>query len=193
MRCTSKNEVHKELLFWGKGIFGQYKPKEKDFGKHHGVLGFPRWNSGKEPASQCRRCKRWRFDPCVGKIPWRRKSQPTLVFLPGKAYGQRSLAGYSPWHWKSSDTEQPSSNSRSPLNRRMMISLGEKGLAGGQLRQGFMSCKAPPKAIMPACHYYTGEAQSSFQTWDREFQEGRDQCILLLVRIQHPCHWLPST
>ena len=36
-------------------------------------------------------------DPRVGKIPWRRKWQPTPVFLPGKSYGQRSLAGYSPW------------------------------------------------------------------------------------------------
>ena len=33
----------------------------------------------------------------VGKIPWRRKWQPTPVFLPGKSHGQRSLAGYSPW------------------------------------------------------------------------------------------------
>ena len=33
----------------------------------------------------------------VGKIPWRRKWQPTLVFLPGESHGQRSLAGYSPW------------------------------------------------------------------------------------------------
>ena len=31
------------------------------------------------------------------KIPWRRKWQPTPVFLPGKSHGQRSLAGYSPW------------------------------------------------------------------------------------------------
>ena len=31
------------------------------------------------------------------KIPWRRKWQPTPVFLPGKLYGQRSLEGYSPW------------------------------------------------------------------------------------------------
>ena len=37
------------------------------------------------------------FDLWVGKIPWRRKWQPTPVFLPGKSYGQRSLAGYSPW------------------------------------------------------------------------------------------------
>ena len=30
------------------------------------------------------------------KIPWRRKWQPTLVFLPGKSHGERSLAGYNP-------------------------------------------------------------------------------------------------
>ena len=36
------------------------------------------------------------LDPWVGKIPWRRKWQPTPVFLPGKCHGQRSLAGYSP-------------------------------------------------------------------------------------------------
>ena len=32
-----------------------------------------------------------------GKIPWRRKLQPTPVFLPRKSHGQRSLASYSPW------------------------------------------------------------------------------------------------
>ena len=31
------------------------------------------------------------------KIPWRRKWQPSPVFLPGNFHGQRSLAGYSPW------------------------------------------------------------------------------------------------
>ena len=30
----------------------------------------------------------------VGKIPWRRKRQPTPVFLPGKSHEQRSLVGY---------------------------------------------------------------------------------------------------
>jgi len=29
--------------------------------------------------------------------PWRRKWQPTPVFLPGELRGHRSLAGYSPW------------------------------------------------------------------------------------------------
>ena len=33
-------------------------------------------------------------DPWVGKIPWRKARQPTLVFLPGEPPGQRSLQGY---------------------------------------------------------------------------------------------------
>ena len=36
------------------------------------------------------------FDPWVGKIPWKRKWQPTQVFLLRKSQGQRCLAGYSP-------------------------------------------------------------------------------------------------
>ena len=35
---------------------------------------------------------------------WRRKWQPTPVFLPGKSHGWRSLAGYSPWGHKELDT-----------------------------------------------------------------------------------------
>ena len=43
----------------------------------------------------------------VGKIPWRKKWQPTPVLLPGKFLGQRSLVGYSPWdHHESHMTEQ---------------------------------------------------------------------------------------
>ena len=37
-------------------------------------------------------------------LNWRRKWQPTPVFLPGKFHGQRSLAGYRPWGHKESDT-----------------------------------------------------------------------------------------
>ena len=37
------------------------------------------------------------FNPWVRKIPWRRKWQPTQVFLPRKFHGQRSQVGYSPW------------------------------------------------------------------------------------------------
>ena len=37
------------------------------------------------------------------KIPWRRKWQPTPVFLPGEFHGQRSLEGYNPWGSKESN------------------------------------------------------------------------------------------
>ena len=62
----------------------------------HISLGLPTRLSGKESAGQCRRRKRFGFSPWVGKIPWRRKWQPSPVFLPGKSHGQRSLVGYSP-------------------------------------------------------------------------------------------------
>ena len=42
----------------------------------------------------------------VEKIPWRSERLPTLVFWPGESHGQRSLAGYSPWDCKESDTTQ---------------------------------------------------------------------------------------
>ena len=75
------------------------------------VLGFPGGASGKERRLQSRRLRRARFDPWVEKIPWRRKWQPTLVFLPWKSHRQRSLVGYSPWSGKESDkTEQLNNN-----------------------------------------------------------------------------------
>ena len=42
----------------------------------------------------------------VGKIPWRRKWQPTPVLLPGESHGWRSLVGYSPQGRKESDTTE---------------------------------------------------------------------------------------
>ena len=69
-------------------------------------MGFPGGASGKELACQCRRHKRRGFDPWVGTIPWRRAWQPTAVFLPGEPHEQRSLAGYSPWGHKESDTTE---------------------------------------------------------------------------------------
>ena len=58
------------------------------------------------------RCKRCKFDAWVEMIPWRRKWQPTPVFLPGNFYRQRTLAGYSLWgckrvrhNWAQAQTE----------------------------------------------------------------------------------------
>ena len=49
------------------------------------------------PAMQETEKIRWGLDPRVGKMPWRRKWQSTLAFLPGESHEQKSLEGYSPW------------------------------------------------------------------------------------------------
>ena len=55
----------------------------------------------------CLQCGRPGFYPWVGNIPWRRKCNAcTPGLLPGKSRGQRSLAGYSPWGRKESDTTE---------------------------------------------------------------------------------------
>ena len=46
--------------------------------------------------------RRLGFSLWVGKIPWKRKWQPTLVFLPEEFHGKRSLVGYTPWGCKES-------------------------------------------------------------------------------------------
>ena len=65
--------------------------------------GVLKWLRGKESACQCKRCKRFRFDPWVRKIPWRKTWQPTPSFLPEKFHGERSLAGYHAWACKKLD------------------------------------------------------------------------------------------
>ena len=67
------------------------------------LSGFPGGSVVKNLPTNARRP---RFHPCVQKIPWRRKEQPTPIFLPRKSHGQRSLAGYSPWSCRESDTTE---------------------------------------------------------------------------------------
>ena len=57
----------------------------------------PWWLSAEEPSCQCSRLGP---SPWARQISWRKKWQPSPVFLPGKSHGQRSLAGYSPWGCK---------------------------------------------------------------------------------------------
>ena len=65
--------------------------------------GLPGGSNGKEPACNAGDLG---LIPSVGKIPWRRKWQPTPVFLPGKSHGQKSLEGYSSLGCKESDTTE---------------------------------------------------------------------------------------
>ena len=74
---------------------------------YKGVSQVVQWLKKKKKSTcWCRRCKRFRFDPWVGKIPWSRKWQPTPVFLHGRVHGQRSLAGSSPRSHKQLDTTE---------------------------------------------------------------------------------------
>ena len=62
-------------------------------------MGFPCWLRGKESACQCRRHG---FDPWV----WRRRWQPTPVFLPGEPQERGSLVGCRLWGRTESDTTE---------------------------------------------------------------------------------------
>ena len=55
--------------------------------------GLPWQLSSKESACQCRRHA---LDPWIREIPWRRKWQPTPLFVHGEFHGQKGLVGYSP-------------------------------------------------------------------------------------------------
>ena len=67
------------------------------------IWSSPGGSAGKESAYQCRSLG---FYPWVGKIPWRRKWQPTPVSLPGKFHGQRTLVGHILWGNKEFDTTE---------------------------------------------------------------------------------------
>ena len=86
-----------QLEFWGPTSMNDNKIAGKDVLKiAFFFFPVPGGSRGKNPTFQCRRHKRYRLDPWVGKILWRKAQQPIPVFLPGESHGQRSLAGYSP-------------------------------------------------------------------------------------------------
>ena len=58
------------------------------------ILGFTGGSAGKESVCNAGNLG---LIPVIGKIPWRRKWQPTPIFLPGESHGQRNLVGYSSW------------------------------------------------------------------------------------------------
>ena len=91
---------------WVRFPYGSPKKEKTWLWKELTQLWLPRVASGKEPTCQLRRCNRLEFNPWVRKIPWRRPQQLTPISLRGEFHGQRSLAGYSPWSCKESDTTE---------------------------------------------------------------------------------------
>ena len=99
--CTSSSlcQSHSPFLSLPLNAFSsrrpQFLPQLLTWGSLPGLASpVVQW---KESTCQCRRRG---FSPWAGKIPWRRKWQPTPVFLPGNVHGQRSLVGCSLASWR---------------------------------------------------------------------------------------------
>ena len=61
--------------------------------------GIPRWLNGKDSTCQCRRQRRYKFDP-LKEDPLKEKTTTHSRILARKCNGQRSLAGYGLWGHK---------------------------------------------------------------------------------------------
>ena len=70
------------------------------------IYGLPWWFNGRESTCQCRRHRRPWVQSLSEEDPWKKKCQPTLVLLPGKSHGWRSLVGCSPLGREESDTTE---------------------------------------------------------------------------------------
>ena len=89
-------------------------------------------------------------DPITGRPPWRRKWQPTPVFLPEKFHGQSSVVGCSSWSCKESDTTEPAhthththTHTHARAHLKDMLKLYIKDLFAGMLKE-------PPKKVSHA-------------------------------------------
>ena len=91
------SSVHRILQEYWSGLPcpppGNFSTQGSNLHLYVSWIGFPGGTHGKEPACQCRRWKRHRFNLWVGKIPWRRTWQPTPVFLPGESPGTEEPGG----------------------------------------------------------------------------------------------------
>ena len=132
-------------------------------------------------------CKRYGFHPWVGKIPWRRKWQPTPVFLSGESHGHRSLVDYSPWGHKELDTtEQLSFLLLLPLvirTYRTYFSVVSDSLQHHGLQPSRLLCPwdSPDKNTGVGCHALL---QGIFPT------QGSNPDLLLCRQIlYHLRHW----
>ena len=77
-RCSNRHSVHKQLGCW---LMVKNLPATQEV-------------------------RQLRLNPSAGKIPWRKEWPSIPVFWPGESHGQRSLAGYSPWGRRESDTAE---------------------------------------------------------------------------------------
>ena len=104
MGCSENTPLAPFLVTFTFGLVGGDMEGHKQLFLTYIFLGLP-WCSGGK-VSACLQCGRPGFDAWIGKIPWRRKWQPTPVPLPGKSNRQSSPVGYSPWGHRELDTTE---------------------------------------------------------------------------------------
>ena len=154
---------------------------------------------GKESA--CKSSRPSRFDPWVGKIPWRRKWQPTPVFLPGESHGQKSMVGYSPRGCKESTRLRDLTfTSKYGAYHSLLISIQCRSV--GQLRnpKWIVYCVQYSKIQNPMLHWLlVGEKGDSFSLTSRGIEHYDSVCRvpqnlmsglwILLSLTSLPCWW----
>ena len=122
------------------------------------AYGLSWWLRGKESACNAEDTG---LIPGSRRFPWRRKWQPTPVFLPGESHGQRSLAGSSPGGHKESTTEHsrtycfgtaghqaaPAARKVSPGHTRVWVggdeAISQRRAAGATVKSEFRSYGGP--------------------------------------------------
>ena len=123
-----------------------------------------------------------RFNPWVGKISWRRKWQPTPVFLPGKSHGWWNLVGYSPWGRKESDTTEQLHFLQSLGNRNLFWVL-ELISTYQSLITSYTHCrrKLSTQSILQGIHLAGNTQDFTFLT-----------SSLRILKQKLPIHYTPS-
>ena len=98
-------------------------------------------------------CRRFEFNPWIGKIPWRRKWQTTPIFLSGESHGERSLADYSPWYRKRVRPNlMPTPPAPAPPSVQFSRSVMSDSLQSHGLQHARPPCSSPtPRAYSNSC------------------------------------------
>ena len=115
-------------------------------------------------------------------MPWSRIWKPTVVFLPGKSHGQRSMAGYSPWDGKRVGSYWATEHA----------SIPESQLGWGSVRGQHLVCvsgQRPSSWVLICIGWFIWEGKNS---WERtlnpcplkDFRHMVSQLIVCRVLIE---------
>ena len=108
------------------------------------LAGYSPWgHKESDTTEQFRRWKRCRLNP------WRRKWQPTPIFLPGRFHGQKSLAGYNLWGHKESDTKEQLSTLFVYLYKMLIVNIEWVFMIYQHIQESFRKTSISALLTMP--------------------------------------------